>query len=350
MLSAMHQETFYVAKQWSCPTGRATFATLGLEGLQGALPVGAKALKGLAYGRPRFPTDVGRGWLANVAGSFSLAVHDRNQDCYLLATDRKSSEPVFYTEVSGVLCFAPEVGVLASLPGVRKKADYAAVASLMASGHLVQDRTLFRDIRRLEGGSALQVGYEGLHQITYWRFSPGVCPGTSEEELLERLDSILGRSVEADVKARASNTAIFLSGGYDSRAILGYARDFSPLRTVSWGVEENEPDTDAEIAGRLARRCRTHHVFMRRECNNFGEMFEEASNITESQSDVAAFHPQEFRLMRQLRLQGFTCVVRGDETFGWKKTAFSMHGALAAIGLRYFGSVEGLSGIFVRNA
>ncbi|MFM8886250.1 MAG: hypothetical protein ACKOKC_07540, partial [Chthoniobacterales bacterium] len=117
MISAMHQETFYVAKQWSCPTGRATFATLGLEGLQGALPVGAKALKGLAYGRPRFPTDVGRGWLANVAGSFSLAVHDRNQDCYLLATDRKSSEPVFYTEVSGVLCFAPEVGVLASLPG-----------------------------------------------------------------------------------------------------------------------------------------------------------------------------------------------------------------------------------------
>jgi len=127
---------------------------------------------------------------------------------------------------------------------------------------------------------------------------------------------------------------------------LGYARDLPDLRTVSWGLDESTPGTDAEIAQKLASSCGARHLFLRRETADYAALFEEAAAVTEYQSDVAAFHPQEFRLMRGLREAGFRRVIRGDETFGWKNTIHSVSGALARTGLRRFGLIEGLSGCF----
>ena len=50
--------------------------------------------------------------------------------------------------------------------------------------------------------------------------------------------------------------------------------------------------------------------------------------------------------MRELKQRGFRRVIRGDETFGWKRMNFSRLGAFAHVGLRRFGEVEGLPRLF----
>lgn len=346
MLSSMAAEPWYVTKRWECPSGNASMASFGLENLQRSIDGAPRFLEGLSYGQARIARNSGDKWLESLRGSFSMAVRDTRDGSYTVAADRRSSEPVYYAQVSGFLCFAPEVRALLALPGLSRRADQAALAALVTSGHLLEDMTLFRAVRRLTGGQALRVVNGAVRKLVYWQFSPGAAASPGEKELLERLDHVLRSAVEVETRGTAGDTAVFLSGGCDSRVILGYARDVPDLRTVSWGLEETAPGTDAEIARKLASVCGVGHHFLRRETADYAALFEEAAAVTEYQSDVAAFHPQEFRLMRGLREAGFRRVIRGDETFGWKKLAPSVSGALARVGLRRFGLIEGLSGCF----
>jgi len=347
MLAAGKTEYTYAVCRRDFPTGGACFASSGLPNLQQSVNGAFGFLTGLAYGRMGLSALSGSDWLSGVRGSFSFAVCDSRDGTVTVGVDRCASEPIYYTEAVGHLCFAPEPEALLSVSGVSKKADYGALGSLVVSGHLLEDATLFSSIRRLPGGHALRVRRGLVTRLSYWCFAPGSCLPPAEEELLDRLDLALREEVESSLAGeQRENTAIFLSGGYDSRAILGYGQTAGCLRTVSWGTDENSPGTDAEIAGKLASICGARHEFLKREATAFGDLFEEAVAATHYQSDAAAFHPQELQLMRRLCSGGVRRVVRGDETFGWKRRSLSPAGALARVGLRRFGLVEGLSRFF----
>ena len=345
MLAAPKSEPSYTSSRWDCPTGNACFASWGLASLQQATTGIPEFLAGVIYGKMNFRRS-DDGWLPGVRGTFSAALKDSRDGSYAIIADRSASEPVYYTESCGHLCFASECGALVSLPGVSRDADFGALSSLLVSGHLLGDATLFRSVRRLPGGQALRVQGGSMKKFAHWRFCPGSRGPVGEQELLDRLDRTLRDAVESAIGGTPGETAVFLSGGCDSRAILGYARRLPGLCTVSWGTGARSPGTDAEIAERLASLCGTKHLFLERGVSDYGKHFEDAAAVTEYQSDVAAFHPQEFRLMRQLQAGGIRRVVRGDETFGWKKQALSPQGALARVGLRRFGLVEGFTDFF----
>jgi asparagine synthetase B (glutamine-hydrolysing) len=345
MLAASKSEPFYTSKSWEGPRGSACFASCGLASLQQAATGTPGFLEGVTYGKMSFGHS-DNGWLSGVRGTFSAAFKDSRDGSYAIIADRSASEPVYYTKCCGHLCFAPECGALVSLPGVSRDADFGALSSLLVSGHLLGDATLFGSVRRLPGGHVLCVQNGSAESLVYWHFAPGSREPVGEEELLDRLDRTLRDAVESAIVGTPGETAVFLSGGCDSRVILGYARRVPSLRTVSWGTGDRSPGTDAEIAGRLASLCGTKHLFLPRDVSDYGKQFEDAAAVTEYQSDVAAFHPQEFRLMRRLQAGGIRRVVRGDETFGWKKQALSSQGALARVGLRRFGLVEGFADFF----
>ena len=81
-------------------------------------------------------------------------------------------------------------------------------------------------------------------------------------------------------------------------------------------MADDIPGSDAMIAKQIAEKFHLHHTFLQRKANNFSEAFEETNYITDGLSDVAAFHPYEFTIMKLLRIRGFERVLRGDETFG----------------------------------
>ena len=347
MLGQSRQQSISSTKYWKCPSGAACFASAGVEGLPRGVHVEELGLHGLCYGSAIFPRSAQEDWLGELKGFHCLAVRDDHFGGYCLAADRRGSQPVYYATVAGFLCFAPEVRALLCLPGISREPDYGALGSLVASGHLLEDATLFRAIRRLQGGCCLRVRGESFRRSRYWDFLPGSRAQQRQSgDLVGQLGEIIDRAVEGDLSPDPRGTAIFLSGGCDSRVILGAARRFGGLHTVSWGLDRDAKGTDAEIAQRLAALCGSEHIFLARRIDDFGAMFEEANAITEGQSDAAAFHPQEFRLMRELKQRGFRRVIRGDETFGWKRMNFSRLGAFAHVGLRRFGEVEGLPRLF----
>ncbi len=290
-------------------------------------------------------------WPNCLSGFFSLACLDDSRQCFWLVSDKRAAEPIYYTVVAGILYFAPEVKALLEVAGVVKSVDYAALGALLACGHLYNHQSLFAGIHRLPGGHAVQIIDGRIVVIDYWRFQPGEsCGELSSQELQSELATRVTESVRRHL-GNDGKAVILLSGGFDSRCILGAALEAVDgegcrLNTVSWGLDEGEDGTDAYVAASIARDLGVNHTFMQRCSKRYGEQFAISNYLIDAQSEVVAYHPQEFHFMSQLRQRGFDRVIRGDEAFGWSSRAYTLAGAFARVGLRPLGSIDGLRDYF----
>ena len=277
--------------------------------------------------------------LCDLEGFYSLVLISRGFRSVVISVDRKGSEPLFYLEYNGTVFFAPEVKALLEIYEGPVELNPEAIPMFLSCGHLVGDQTLVSSIKRLPGGTYLQIQGNVLEQKPYWSFRPGVGVRHDHEENLQlELVDLLKEAVRKNL-GNTDKTAIFLSGGLDSRGILAGSLLASKdngqqLKTVSWGVAENIPGSDAFIARLIAENFHLDHHFFQRKADRYAEVFEETNFLTDGLSDTAAFHPYEYTIMKQIKDMGFERVLRGDETFGWHGRVYNFHEAAAMVGLR----------------
>jgi asparagine synthetase B (glutamine-hydrolysing) len=280
-------------------------------------------------------------------GIYAALVHEPRSGKSLIIADRKASVPIYYTKVQNQLIFAPEIKALLANPKVSREIDLEALATFLAQGYLLGDQTLFRKIRRLRGGEYLNIENRIISRQFYWQFSPGSQVGNSSEiELMRELGHLIKSSTQRHL-GDLTRSIIFLSGGMDSRGILGNALTINEgqgdmLNTVSWGTEQGPEFSDAAIAASIAQRYHTNHRFMRREIKDYADNFRLTAFLIDGLSEVAAYHSQEYQIMAKLREEGFQRAMRGDEVFGWSFHANSIPEGFALANLRRLRNVNGL--------
>ena len=281
-------------------------------------------------------------------GFFSALLIDPVERTTILLVDRTASNPIYFVQTRDYLLFAPEVKALTVSSLVDKAIDMEAFATFMAQGYLLSDQTLFRSVRRLRGGELLKVKNGTVARETYWRYSPGsISDGASETELERELGHLLNASAQKHL-GEPGKTVIFLSGGVDSRGILGAALaqvhgDGRRLNTVSWGASQGTQDSDVSVAASIARHLNTNHRFLQRKVSDYHEYFKRVNYLIDGISDVPAFHPYEHQLMVELRSAGYQRVLRGDEVFGLRSfSASSIEGASVIAYMQRLRGVHGL--------
>lgn len=293
--------------------------------------------------------------IERLEGFYSLAFIEKDKDQIVIATDKRAAEPIYYTENDGVLYFAPEVKALLAVCEISRKVNYAAMATFIGSGHLLNHQTLFDSIHKLPGGQALVIKDNKIRKYQYWRFCPGVNAGSEkDEELSNELGSLVSKAVSKNISDPDKNM-IFLSGGADSRGILGGALELvngkgSLLHTISWGLDRYQEGTDTAIAEMFADKYKLNHNFAERNSQHYEKWFTHANYLIDGMSDVVAFHPQEHLIIEQIRNDGFDHVIRGDEAFGLGWYAHDLTGFLLNIGLRRFSGIDGVSNFMHKEA
>ena len=353
METTLMHATDYSRERWESEDVSAYFGVVGHHSMMNTKCSATDSNRsassvGIAYGRPvsatRQPTslcgvlDPSVQTLEDVGGNFSIAFRERDGGI-VVAVDRCAAEPLYYTEYNGLLIFAPEVKTLLIARGDNGAIDDAAVAMFLGSGHLLADQTLFAAIRKLPGGHALNVEDGRLRVHEYWRFAPGAnVGGSSIDDLRDELGNIVSRSVAYSL-GDSQSTVIFLSGGIDSRAIFGgcleaTGNDGRSLRTVSWGTGSPARNSDIEIANLIAETYQLNHSVKSRSIGDYAKWFRKANVLLDGMSDMAAFHPYEYEIMKDLRTNGCERVLRGDEAFGWKEKVFDLYGAVSKVGIR----------------
>ncbi len=281
-------------------------------------------------------------------GFFSAVLTVPVQGITLLMVDRTASTPLYYAQTKDQLLFAPEVKALLVRRLVKKEIDLGAFATFLAQGYLHSDQTLFQSVRRLQGGELLKVENGKVVRETYWRFLPGSVPeNASQIDLEQELGRLLNSAVRKHM-GEPEKTVIFLSGGIDSRGILGGALATvngagNRLNTVSWGANLGAKDSDVAVAALIAHHFNTNHRFIQRKFTDYREHFTRVNHLIDGLADVAVFHACEYPIMVELRHSGSEFALSGLQLFGHSLSAPTHEVAFALQNMRRLRGVQGLA-------
>jgi asparagine synthetase B (glutamine-hydrolysing) len=257
-------------------------------------------------------------------GSFIIIIVDEDEDIVLIANDRIASKPLFYFSDGQAVYFGPEMKSLLLTPSLERKLNLAAVADFLTNGYFTREHTLIENLETVDSATVLKVTKSGVARHKYWEYElaeEGTDRGWEcyQQKLVELVRQAIRRCL------RTNNTyGILLSGGYDSRAILGFyleERNDRELHTISWGREENIPDSDCAIAKRLAQKLGAHHEFYRLTAEEVVDNFRDFIRLGEG----LTWFPESYDVFHRIReQQGVDIVFRGDQRFG-RSSSFLVH-------------------------
>lgn len=193
----------------------------------------------------------GRSFIPGLRGSFTCLIYDHLCKTAVVFNDRLGSRPLFYRQNSDdSIAVGPEVRSLAALQPVADGLDNAAVIEFLICGNYFSNRTLFEKISKAPQASILSITPTAFETSYYWT----LCHYPQDESLdlestVEECHRLLLQSIDR-ISKNCPNPFLFLSGGLDSRLILGlFLERGIKIPVATYGTGKGD---DYEIAKNLA--------------------------------------------------------------------------------------------------
>jgi asparagine synthase (glutamine-hydrolysing) len=205
----------------------------------------------------------GEGLLERINGMYAFAIYDRNLGEIFLGRDRFGKKPLFYSIGRRGLVFASELSALAVHAAISTQLDPSAVRKFFAYGYIPAPLTIYRGIRKLEGGGFLRYRVQ-TGEAQYGRgWSYLVEPeesSASERSLAEQLRELLSAAVQRRLESDVP-LGIFLSGGIDSSAVAAMAsKQLAPLDVATFCIGFDDVSYDESgFAAQVARHIESRH-------------------------------------------------------------------------------------------
>lgn len=202
--------------------------------------------------------DRGRSALRDLDGLFTLVLIDETQPRLRLINDRYGSRRLYLLDTPDVFVFASELGPLLAWPEAGD-VDEQYVREVVCLGSVLGHRTWLANVRLMPPATEIEVGPDGVAARRYWHWDdlPAPAPdggAAREADLPAQATATLQERWLRAIGARVQGERVgqFLSGGLDSRLILG---DGAVLRHGDWvAITYGEPGSDeVRFAGQAAR-------------------------------------------------------------------------------------------------
>lgn len=204
-------------------------------------------------------TEYGQGFLDRIKGSFSLLVIDSASDSAIFAIDRIGQQALYYTDVGDGVIVANRLGDILQYPGINRDISDQGVYDYVYYHHCPSPGSIYKGIRKLEGGQCVRFSQGRLAERFYWTPEFHEHLGGTEEAAREQLLVLLGEAVKRESGDPAS-TGAFLSGGLDSSTVSGLLSRVHPeqCNTFSIGFPVAGYD-ESEYARTAAKHFATRH-------------------------------------------------------------------------------------------
>ncbi|MBB5362790.1 asparagine synthase-related protein [Deinococcus humi] len=194
----------------------------------------------------------------HLEGSFALILVDQQAGHIWAVTDRIGSVKVYAAQQDGKLLVSTDLNQPAF---TQRPLSPAGVACALASGVMLGDLTVYQGVRSLERVCVHDLKPEGVTSRPYWTFSFGPPSRRPAAELQAELAGLLRAAVDRRLRRAGPRVFLSLSGGYDSRGLLsllsGSGRE---IHTFAYSDGPPRMDSDADVAGQLARQYGARHV------------------------------------------------------------------------------------------
>ncbi len=199
----------------------------------------------------------GSDFVKQLNGAFIIALWDKEKNRLLITNDRFALYPLYFTCHAGRLIFAPEMKAILCDKTFSRKLDLTALAQYTRFQHLLGERTFFEDIELLPKASLLSYDLTtGSCNIKpYWSFADiPYRPEIKFEEAVEEVGHLIRLAVER-LSAGPYRPGVYLSGGLDSRTILGLVKR-RPIVSLTYGLQNCR---DVYYANKIAQAVGSEH-------------------------------------------------------------------------------------------
>ena len=208
----------------------------------------------------------GLGLLDRLEGMFAFALWDDTRQELLLVRDRVGIKPLYWHYDGQRLGFGSELKAIVTHPEVRREVDWQAVSDYLVHRFIPQPRTIWKNIQKLGPGQFLRYSFaEGAPEVkTYWQLKPGQ-KQVAQAEAVEQAREMLQQSVKEQLMADVP-LGVFLSGGYDSSALVMHMADLGvDIQSFAIGFEgwkKSEHGFAREVADTFGTQ---HHEWVLKE-------------------------------------------------------------------------------------
>jgi asparagine synthetase B (glutamine-hydrolysing) len=220
--------------------------------------------------------------IADLNGIFAACLWDERSEAATLVNDRLGIGRLHYRVGESRLEVASRAKALARDDEI----DARALGQLLQVGYPLEDRTLYPGVRLL-APSSFATWHSGQLLIKHTWEPPAPAGGEVDlDQAAEALGAAIERAVERALDPRLA-TVLPLSGGLDSRVLLGLARRRAALTTLSYGHRHS---WDLRFGARLARVAGTHHGAVRLGRDYMARFGARGVFLTDGQAPLHAFH------------------------------------------------------------
>jgi asparagine synthase (glutamine-hydrolysing) len=263
----------------------------------------------------------GTACLERLNGMFAFAIWDRRERRLFAARDRLGIKPFYWHYDDENFIFASEIKALFAAGLHQPELDLGGLQENIIFQFCLGERTMFRDVFRLEPGCFLVLNaHRGekpqIHR--YWELQYQIDTARPEAEFIERLRYLLTDSVRLQLRADVPVGA-HLSGGIDSSAVVCLASELTGNGFHSFtGAFDAGPEYDeTSFARQVSEFARTIHHEIRPTAQDFIEVMPHLIYMMDEPAAGPGLFPQYF--VSKLAQEHVKVVLGGqggDELFG----------------------------------
>ncbi len=166
----------------------------------------------------------GRDMLNKLKGMFAFAIWDAVQSKLFLARDRYGIKPLYYAESNDAFVFASELKAIATCQEIPLSVDRSSIADFLAYRFVPSPKTIYKEAKKVKPGYCIEYLKDGT--LREWQYYTPFISARKENRktVVERVGSLLQTSVDEHLRSDVEIGG-FLSGGYDSSALVSFAAE-----------------------------------------------------------------------------------------------------------------------------
>ena len=198
-------------------------------------------------------------FFSDFIGPFCGVYYDKQSDELIVYTNHTGDGHIFYYHSAQTKIVSNDCNMMAELLRANKvpyTLDERAVLYLLTYGYMVDERTMFSEIKRVLPGQFIDLNQEKPQQKRYHRFSFEE-KSCSFEEAIELVDAGFRKAVkrcfDKDREYGAQFHWLDMSGGLDSRMTAWVAKDMGYDPFICFSYAQSGSD-DFRCAGKVAER------------------------------------------------------------------------------------------------
>lgn len=152
----------------------------------------------------------GISFVEHLRGMFAISLFDQDKKKLFLIRDRMGEKPIYYSNNTNFFVFSSELRNILKYPGIKKKLDNDAINQFFHFGYIIEPKTPFKSIKKVEAGTIVQLNTTNLKikKKIYWSISKikKKYKKTNIEKIYSKLENACNYVTESDTRIALANS------------------------------------------------------------------------------------------------------------------------------------------------